>query len=124
MKKLKSKYKVILVGDTTVGKTSIINNFDNKKFQETLTQTSSVKSNIIKTLELDNNMEIKLDIWDTASQELFRALIKSYYSNADGVIIVYDIKQKSSFDSIKNYWLKEVKENVRENTLKNCFNYI
>ena len=103
MKKLKSKYKVILVGDTTVGKTSIINNFDNKKFQETLTQTSSVKSNIIKTLELDNNMEIKLDIWDTASQELFRALIKSYYSNADGVIIVYDIKQKSSFDSIKNY---------------------
>jgi len=124
MKKLKSKYKVILVGDTTVGKTSIINNFDNKKFQETLTQTSSVKSNIIKTLELDNNIEIKLDIWDTASQELFRALIKSYYSNADGVIIVYDIKQKSSFDSIKNYWLKEVKENVRENTLKNCFNYI
>jgi len=123
MENNRSCYKVILVGDTDVGKTSIITYFDKKKFKD-ISMITIGETNTRKNLDLDNHRRIKLDIWDTPGEKKFRDVVKTSLHNADGVILVYDIKSKDSFDSIKNYWYDEVKENVRENTRKYRYNFI
>ena len=117
MKKLKTKFKVVLLGDMEVGKTCIIKYFDKKKFKDTSIITVG-KTNTIKTLELDDRRTIKLDIMDISGAEFFRDIAQGYINGAAVVFLVYDITNKTSFDSIKNYWYKEVKENVKENTRK------
>ena len=60
---------------------------------------------------------ISFDIWDTAGQELYRALAKNFYLNASIGILVYDIRRKASFESIKNYWYDQLKESGEENMI-------
>ena len=101
-------YKITLVGESGVGKSSIINYFINKKFDNLIIPTNNVGYSS-KTLEI-NGRKIKLDIWDTAGQEKYRSLTKIFYSNSQGVIIVYDITNHESFEEIKNYWYKVIQE--------------
>ena len=63
------------------------------------------------------NKSISFDIWDTAGQELYRALAKNFYLNASIGILVYDIRRKSSFESIQNYWYEQLKESGEENMI-------
>ena len=65
-----------------------------------------------------NDEIFKIEIWDTAGQERYRALAKVFYKNADVCILVYDITRKSSFTELKNYWIKEIKENAKFNVSK------
>ena len=102
--------KAVLIGESGVGKTCIINQFMNKEFNENTFATIIVQF-CRKKFEFQGNKNITLDIWDTAGQEKFRSLNRIFYQNAKAVILVYDITIKESFDEIKNYWYGQIKEN-------------
>ena len=101
--------KTVLVGESGVGKTSIISRFITDSFDPEVLSSSSAQF-ISKTIKLEETT-IKFDIWDTAGQEKFRSLAKIFYKDAKIIIYVYDITDKKSFDEIKNYWYKETSEN-------------
>ena len=99
--------KIILLGETYVGKTSLINVFYNNKFDENIGNTLG-SSCIQKTIET-NNGNYPLKIWDTAGQERFRCLNKIYIKNSNIAIFVYDITRKSTFNEL-SYWINYVNE--------------
>ena len=103
--------KVVLLGEQGVGKTSIITRYISNKFSEFILNTSTA-SYATKKLELDKNQKIKFQIWDTAGQEKFRSLAKIFYQNASTIILVYDITERNSFEKLKEYWVKEIKNNA------------
>jgi small GTP-binding protein len=95
--------KILLIGDTKVGKTSLIMTFTEQTFCEKYISTIGIEykdKNIMK-----NGYKINLKIWDTAGQERFNALTKTMYRNVNGVLYVCDITNKESFDGLKN-WIK------------------
>lgn len=98
-------YKVIIVGDSGVGKTSILNIFLGLDFNLQQQITIGVDYGI-KKLNI-NNSDIKLQIWDTAGQEVFRSISKSYYRGADGAFVVFDLSRRKTFLNIE-YWIKEL----------------
>ena len=109
--------KVVLVGDTGVGKTCIIQRYVNNNYEENVDSTVA-STYTYKVLNFQNyNKSISFDIWDTAGQEIYRALAKNFYLNAAIGVLVYDIKRQSSFDSIKNYWYDQLKESGEENMI-------
>ena len=105
-----SSIKVVLLGESAVGKTSIITRFVENKFKQDV--MSSLSANFIsKKVDIGKNQFIKFDIWDTAGQEKYRALTKIFYQDSKIVILVYDITNKNTFNELKNYWYEKVKEN-------------
>ena len=106
--------KVVLIGESGVGKTSIMERFVNNKFSSVLMTTTgaSFKAKLVDFPE--DKSSIKFDIWDTAGQERFRSLAKVFYKNAAVCVLVYDITQKVTFEEIKKYWYNEIKENTKK----------
>ena len=109
-------FKIVLIGESGVGKTSIISQFVNQVFQEDVESSSSGTFNS-KTLIYDNNKVLKLEIWDTAGQEKYRSLASMFYKEASAAILVYDITRKESFEQIQNYWVGQIKENGPTNII-------
>ena len=102
--------KIVILGESGVGKTCIMNKFLGNEFsEEHITTIAAEHQN--KTVEI-NNKKIKITFWDTAGQEAFRAVAKMFYKGADIIILVYDITKNDSFKEIQNYWLEQVKENT------------
>ena len=95
------RYKVAILGDLSVGKSSIITRFVHDKFEDFVSSTIGAAF-ISKKITIDDKI-IKLDFWDTAGQERYRSLIPMYYRDAAVVIIVYDITSMDSFDNAKIY---------------------
>ncbi|EFC48783.1 rab family small GTPase, partial [Naegleria gruberi] len=93
-----------LVGDSATGKSSIITQFTEDEFKEQMSPTIGVDFKV-KFMNV-NRKKVKLTIFDTAGQERFRTLTSSYYRNAHGIILVYDVTREETFNNIKN-WLKE-----------------
>ncbi len=109
--------KVVLVGESGVGKTSIISQFTTKKF-DPHRETSLSAQFISKTVNFqDLGKEIKFDIWDTVGQEKYRSLAKIFYKDAKAIIFVYDITTEYSFNELKNYWYEETKANSDGNPI-------
>lgn len=108
-------FKVLVVGDISVGKTSILEQFTNKHFEETYLPTIGIDFNV-KTIKVDDTNKIKLQIWDTCGQERFRALTRSYYRNSHAIVLVYDITDRKSFENSK-MWLKEIEKYVDTDVL-------
>ena len=109
--------KVVFLGQTAVGKTSIINRFIDGKFIPNFVPTmSGGYSSKIQEFKEDKK-KIKFEIWDTAGQERYRSLNKIFYKDASVAILVYDITRKDTFQDIKNYWYKEVRDNSNENVI-------
>ena len=105
---LQEAYKVVLLGESSVGKTCIISRFITGKFDKD-TVTSYTAQFLKKTIVLPDGKEINFDIWDTAGQERYRSLTKIFYKDAKVVILVYDITNEKSFEEIKNYWYEQIK---------------
>ena len=103
--------KVVLLGEAGVGKTSIISRYVGNTFSEVLMSTTGA-SFATKKLDIDSEHKIKFQIWDTAGQERFRSLAKIFYQNAAVAILVYDITRRDSFEKLKEFWIKELKENA------------
>ena len=109
--------KVVLIGESGTGKTSIIQKFSYNLFDQNC--ASSISSQYIsKIINLEDiNQSLKFDIWDTAGQEKYRSMAKLFYKDAKIIIFVYDITSLSSFNELKNYWITQVKENCGPNIL-------
>ena len=111
--------KVVLLGESGVGKTCIIARFINNTFEDNIMSTTGA-SYAGKTMSFDelNGQSIKFEIWDTAGQEKYRALTKIFYKDAGVAILVYDITRKESFAEIKNYWYNQIKDFAPKNISK------
>ena len=108
--------KVILLGETGVGKTNIINIATNQNFEpeEKTTIASSFSKVIIKI----KKKQYQLNLWDTIGQEQFRQLTKLFYNNSKIVIFVYDITSHKSIDELKNYWVKDIESKLGNDIIK------
>mmetsp|Transcript_18604 Transcript_18604/g.23581 ORF Transcript_18604/g.23581 Transcript_18604/m.23581 type:complete len:224 (-) Transcript_18604:47-718(-) len=98
-------FKILLIGDSGVGKAQLLLRFADDTYTEAYISTIGVDFKI-RTIEL-HGKTMKLQIWDTAGQERFREIDSSYYRGAHGIILVYDVTDKASFDNVKN-WLLEI----------------
>jgi small GTP-binding protein len=105
--------KVVLLGESGVGKTSIISRFINDVFEEGLVTTTGAsyagKNMLFKDYQ---NQVIRFEIWDTAGQEKYRSLTQIFYKDAAIAVLVYDITSEESFDEIQNYWYQQIKESA------------
>ena len=111
--------KIVLVGDAGAGKTCIISRFINNSFNKSQ-MTTACPSFCTKSVAYpEYNKTINLDIWDTAGQEIYRSISKLFYKGASVGILVYDITSRKSFDSIKEYWYNELKENTEQGIIFN-----
>ena len=108
--------KVVLVGESGVGKTCIINQFIKGEYDDKTTSTISFQF-CQKTFEFPGNKNIALDIWDTAGQEKYRSLNSMFYKNVKAAVLVYDITDKKSFEDIKNFWYDQIKQNCDNDKL-------
>ena len=97
--------KILLIGSSHVGKSSLLVRFCDDKYNEYYVSTIGVDFKL-KTMAIDNEL-VKVQIWDTAGQERFKAITTSYYKNAHGIIIAYDVTDRNSFVSIR-HWMDEI----------------
>lgn len=105
-------FKVLMIGDAGVGKSSILQQFTDGYFNDNLQSTIGVdfKVKVMSVMGSDDKPKrVKVTIWDTAGQERFRTLTSSYYRGAQGIILVYDVARAESFESL-NMWLQEVEQ--------------
>lgn len=99
--------KIILVGNSGVGKTSLLGRFIGENFNTNYSCTISAESKE-KYLNIDNSIAVNLCIWDTCGQEKFRSLTRAYFRDAHGILLLYDVSDQKSFDDLDS-WLKEIK---------------
>ncbi|XP_033845550.1 EF-hand calcium-binding domain-containing protein 4B [Periophthalmus magnuspinnatus] len=104
-------FKVVLVGNSSVGKTSLLRSFCEGRFHPTTTATIGIDYSV-KTLTLDN-MQIAMQLWDTAGQERYRSITKQFFRKADGVVVMYDVTVQESFKAVRP-WLINVQEAAGE----------
>ncbi|KAG7222635.1 hypothetical protein INR49_026244 [Caranx melampygus] len=104
-------FKLLLIGDSGVGKTCVLFRFSDDAFNTTFISTIGIDFKI-KTVELQGK-KIKLQIWDTAGQERFHTITTSYYRGAMGIMLVYDITNAKSFENISK-WLRNIDEHANE----------
>lgn len=105
-------FKFIIIGDEAVGKTCLLLQFTDKRYRATHQVTVGVEFGS-KTVEVSGKM-IKLQCWDTAGQDRFRSIVRSYYRGAAGALLVYDITRRESFEHITN-WLIEARNHADPN---------
>ena len=108
--------KVVLLGETGVGKTSIITRYIAHTVSQVV-MTSTGSSFFSKKLIINESKKVKLQIWDTAGQEKYRSLAKIFYQSSSVAVLVYDVTLKKSFDGLKDYWVKEIKDNAPDDII-------
>ncbi|OMJ91514.1 hypothetical protein SteCoe_5884 [Stentor coeruleus] len=108
-------FKLLLIGDSGVGKSSVLLRFADNTYTESFISTIGVDFKI-KTVEIEHKI-FKLQIWDTAGQEKFRTITSSYYRGAHGIIVVFDVTNKDSFLNVGN-WMNEITKYASDNVNK------
>ncbi|XP_062328963.1 ras-related protein Rab-1A [Osmerus eperlanus] len=108
-------FKLLLIGDSGVGKSCLLLRFADDTYTESYISTIGVDFKI-RTIEMEGKT-VKMQIWDTAGQERFRTITSSYYRGAHGIIIVYDVTDQESFNNVKQ-WLEEIDRYACENVSK------
>ncbi|EGB07234.1 GTPase [Aureococcus anophagefferens] len=101
--------KLLMIGDSAVGKTSLLLRYANDTFSSTFITTIGIDFKI-KTINLDGK-RVKLQIWDTAGQEQFRTITRSYFRGAQGIVLVYDITDRGTFNSVRS-WMAQINEHA------------
>ena len=107
--------KIVLIGNSGVGKTCISQKYVNEKYTEQV--GSTIGASYFQKFILIDGKPLKLDIWDTAGQEKYRAMGKMFYKDAYIVLFIYDITDKKSFIELKNIWYKELKTSGEKKTV-------
>ena len=102
-------FKYIIIGDSAVGKSNILLRYVQDKFNEEFQSTIGVEFGT-KNIEINNKI-CRVQIWDTAGQDRFRSITRNYYKGAHGIIVIYDVTNRKTFENVKN-WIKQIKEEV------------
>ena len=108
--------KIIFVGETQVGKTAIITQFTENRFEEEYVTTMN-SDKIQKEVEISNGKQIKIEIWDTIGQIGYRAVNKIFMKNTKITIIVYDITNQKTFDVLKEFYDQVIDVNGKDNVM-------
>ena len=101
-------FKILLLGDSSVGKTCILKRYTDNTFQDAYLSTIGFDFKF-KTVNLNNGKQVRVQLWDTAGQERFRTIAKSYYKSANGILLIYDVTNRKSYDNIRK-WLNQIRE--------------
>lgn len=109
------QFRIIMLGDSTVGKTSLLKRYTEDTFLDSINQTVGVDF-YVRFLDVEPGVRVKLQFWDTAGQERFRSVTRSYFRNSAGSLLVFDMTNRESFDHIKK-WHSEVREHVQPHTI-------
>ena len=106
--------KILTLGDQSVGKSSIVLRYSDNKFSDTFLSTIGVdsKRKIIKI----KGEKVKVSIWDTAGQEKFQNIVKQYYNGANGILLIFDITNKKSFDKI-DFWYNDLINRIKKDEI-------
>jgi small GTP-binding protein len=107
--------QLLVIGDSSVGKTSLITRYTNGTFKEEYLAT--VGLDYYSKVEAINNQTINIKLWDTAGQERYKALTQNYFRNAEGVLLTFDVTNTDSFNNLKD-WIGSIKTNMES---KNIF---
>ncbi|CAD8176723.1 unnamed protein product [Paramecium octaurelia] len=107
--------KILLIGDSGVGKTNVLLRFCENNFQPSYLSTIGIDFKI-KSIDVEGK-KIKMQIWDTAGQERFKTITQTYYKGAMGIILVYSVEDRESFNNISN-WMNQIKQHASENVCK------
>ena len=103
------KCQLLIIGDSTVGKTSILSRYTNGEFNPNYLAT--VGFDFFKKDEIFDGKTIRIKIWDTAGQERYKSLTEGYFRNAEGILIVYDVSNLDTFKNLK-YWIQSIKTHI------------
>ncbi|KAF2078667.1 hypothetical protein CYY_000038 [Polysphondylium violaceum] len=106
-------YKIILVGESGVGKSSILVRFTDNTFTPHFAPTLGVDFNVKTIRNKETGQTVKLQLWDTAGQERFKSITQTFYRGSHGVIVVYDVTDPKSFDRCKN-WVEDINQNTQD----------
>ena len=101
-------YKILLLGDSAVGKTCFLKRYTDGTFQDVYLSTIGYDFKF-KNVKLKSGKEVRIQLYDTAGQERFRTIAKAYYKGAHGIILMYDVTNQKSYDNIKR-WLEQIKK--------------
>ena len=107
--------KLLLIGDSGVGKSCLLLRFSDDSFTQSFITTIGIDFKI-RTIELEGK-KIKLQIWDTAGQERFRTITTAYYRGAMGILLVYDVTEEKTFSNIRN-WIRNIEQHATESVNK------
>ena len=108
-------YKILLLGDCAVGKSCLLLRYCENSFQESHLSTIGLDFRL-KTISLENNRKIRIQIWDTAGEDRFRSITRNYYKGAHGIVLIYDVTDQQSFQHIKD-WVDKIKEESKEGVI-------
>ena len=106
--------QILIIGDPSVGKTSVIRRYTNGTFKEEYLAT--VGLDYYSKVEAINNQTINIKLWDTAGQERYKALTQNYFRNAEGVLLTFDVTNTDSFNNLKD-WIGSIKTNMESNNI-------
>ena len=105
-------YKILLLGDSAVGKSCLLLRYCENSFQESHLTTIGLDFRL-KTINLEDKRKIKVQIWDTAGEDRFRAITRNYYRGANGILLIYDVTDQESFEHVRD-WVEKIKEEASE----------
>ena len=108
-------YKILLLGDSEVGKSCFLMRYADNVFVENYITTIGLDYKL-KYVQLDSGEMIKVQLWDTAGQDRYRTIAKNYYKGSHGILLLYDITKRNSFENIRE-WIKDIKEEVYEKAI-------
>ena len=108
-------YKILLLGDSEVGKSCFLMRYADNVFVENYITTIGLDYKL-KYIQLDSGQVIKVQLWDTAGQDRYRTIAKNYYKGSHGILLLYDVTKLSSFENIRE-WIKDIREEVYEKAI-------
>ena len=108
-------FKILLLGDTEVGKSSFLMRYSDNVFVENYIATIGLDYKL-KNVKLDSGKTIKVQLWDTAGQEKYRTIAKNYFKGSHGILLLYDVTKVNSFENVRE-WIRDIKEEVSEKAI-------
>ena len=105
-------YKILLLGDTSVGKSCLLLRFCDNSFQEAHLTTIGLDFRL-KTINLKDDRKVKIQIWDTAGEDRFRSITRNYYKGAKGILLIFDVTDKETFTHVRD-WIERIHEESPE----------
>ena len=109
MNKIDQSYKILILGETRVGKSSVLTMLTEKTFSNNLPPTLGIDYKLF--CDKVDGEEVKLQIWDTAGQERFRTIAETFYRQSNGILVVFDLSDRDTFNKV-SFWLDSLKEKV------------